>query len=291
MDKTRRLLLQTTAGLGALAPFLKLQQAMAATDLEFGSDMTEARAISEQAHTDLMMVPEMNMHGGEQVAMLVYPGMTMLDMVGPQYFFAAMMGSKVHLVCGDPDLKPIMGDTGFAIIPTMHFSDCPKDLDVLFAPGGTGGTINAMNDPETVDFMADRGSRAGYVTSVCTGSLILGQAGLIDSKRATSHWAAHHLLPQFGAIAVDQRVVRDGNTITGAGVSAGLDLGIAILNELRGEAYARTVQLNAEYAPEPMFVGGTPSTTPTEIYEPMHQMFAPFVVAAEEAARSRRTGS
>jgi putative intracellular protease/amidase len=137
------------------------------------------------------------MHGAEKIAMVCYEGMTMLDLVGPQYFFSSLMGAQVLLVTQDPAMKPIMGDTGFAILPTATFDTCPADLDVLFVGGGTMGTVRAMEDEAFVDFIADRGSRAKHITSVCTGSLILGQAGLLKGKRATSHWATRHLLPQL----------------------------------------------------------------------------------------------
>ena len=222
----RRTFLRNAAGLGAIAPFLSLQglmqQAMAQpSDAHpFGTTVEEATAIATQAHEDLMRYPGLKMHGSEQIAMLAYPGMTMLDLVGPQYFFASMMGAQVHIVSKDKALKPIMGDTGFAIVPTLSMTDCPNDLDILFVPGGTSGTVEAMLDDATIDFVADRGARAKHITSVCTGALILGQAGLLEGKRATAHWAAHHLLPEFGAIPVDERVVTDGRVVTGAGVSA-----------------------------------------------------------------------
>jgi cyclohexyl-isocyanide hydratase len=156
----------------------------------------------------------------DQVLMLVYPGMTALDLVGPQYMFAIMMGAKVHLV--GKTLDPVPCDTGFSIVPTMTFADAPSDAAVLFVPGGSDGTLAFIEDGPSLSFVADRGRRATYVTSVCTGSLVLAAAGLLDGYRATSHWAAPELLRHGGATPVDQRVVIDRNRITGAGVSAGL---------------------------------------------------------------------
>jgi putative intracellular protease/amidase len=131
--------------------------------------------------------------------------------------FASLLGAKVHLV--GKSMAPVTSDTGVTITPTTSFADCPRDLTVLFAPGGTEGTLAAMQDEEIRLFMADRGSRANYVTSVCTGSLILGAAGLLKGYRATSHWAAREALAELGAIPADERVVRDRNRITGAGVT------------------------------------------------------------------------
>ncbi|MEO0398134.1 MAG: DJ-1/PfpI family protein [Pseudomonadota bacterium] len=294
MTQSRRTVLRNAAGLGAFAPFVTLgalmQQAAAEepSPNRFGANAEEAREIAHQAHEDLANYPGFNMRGSEQIAMLVYPKMTMLDLVGPQYFFASMMGAKVHLVSKDTSLAPIMGDTGFAILPTISMADCPKELDILFAPGGTGGTIAAMLDNETMDFMADRGARAKHVTSVCTGSLILGQAGLLKGKRATSHWSARHLLSEFDATPVNERVVTDGKVVTGAGVSAGLDFALALLAQIRGKAYAKAIQLQAEYAPDPLFNAGTPETSDPALATPMHDMFATAIFKMKEAAKQKR---
>lgn len=288
MDTTRRNLL----GLAGLAPFLTLTatiQRAQAEGYRFGSTEEDAAKMMYTAHEDLMAYPDLNMHGAEEIVMVCYDGMTMLDLIGPQYFFASMMGAKVHLLSKDPELKPVMGDTGFAIVPTLSFENCPTDLDILFVPGGTVGTVGVMTDDVWIDFIADRGARAKHVTSVCTGSLILGQAGLLDGKRATSHWAARHLLPEFGATEVNARVVQDGNVMTGAGVSAGLDFALALLAQIRGEPYAKAIQLIAEYAPEPPLQAGTPETIEVALYEPLHEMFASTLFSMKEAAKDRRT--
>jgi len=282
MQTTRRNLLQ----LASLSPFLTLAAYMEKAEADinrFGDTPEEAKEIAAKAHHKLAENPDLKMHGTEEIAMLVYPKMTMLDVVGPQFFFNAMMGAKVHLVTKDSSLTPIMGDTGFAIVPTISMDDCPKDLDVLFVGGGTVGTVEFMSDQKSIDFVADRGSRAKHVTSVCTGSMILGQAGLLDGKKATSHWSIRHLLSDFGATPTNARVVQDGNVTTGAGVSAGLDFALTLLEQLRGTAYAQTVQLAAEYAPEPPVKGGTPESTPAAIREPMHAMYAEFILATKAA--------
>ena len=294
MNKSRRKFVLNAAQLTALMPVAALSKPVrnagvsTAGTQDFGSSAEEAYDIAYRAHEELANYPGFEMHGDEQIAMLVYPGMTMLDLVGPQYFFASLMGATVHLVSADAGLAPVTGDTGFAIVPTIDMKECPGDVDVLFVPGGTAGTVDAMLDERTVDFVADRGSRARFVTSVCTGSLLLGQAGLLDGRKATSHWATHHLLPEFGATPVDARVVTDGNVVTGAGVSAGLDFALQLLAELRGVPYAKAIQLQAEYAPEPVFDAGTPDSIDPALGEPMHRMFATAVYAMREAAGKRR---
>jgi cyclohexyl-isocyanide hydratase len=240
------------------------------------------------AHGTLTALPQMKMHGDEQVAMLIYPGFTALDLVGPHYFFACMMGAKVHLVSKARDRTPVPSDLGLAIAPTASFDECPSDLTAIFVPGGTQGTLAAMADAETLDFVAGRGGRAALVTSVCTGSLLLGQAGLLKNKRATSHWVARDSLQLFGAKPVNARVVTDGNVVTAAGVSAGLDLGLAIVAKLRGANYAQALRLQAEYAPEPPVRGGTPETTDPQVAKLMGEMLAPFSTMIARAAESRR---
>jgi putative intracellular protease/amidase len=224
-------------------------------------------------------------HGKEQIGMVLYPGMTALDLVGPQYMFANLMGATVHLLA--PNLRPVTSDTRMAIVPTTTFARAPRDLDILFVPGGGAGTLAAMKDEALLAFVADRGSRARWVTSVCTGSLVLGAAGLLRGYRATSHWVARDLLSEAGAIAVDQRVVQDRNRVTGAGVSAGLDLGLTLVGTMRDQPYAEAVQLLAEYAPEPPFRAGTPATAPTEITALMSDMFKEFRPQARSALRAR----
>jgi putative intracellular protease/amidase len=219
----------------------------------------------------------------DQIAMLVYPKMTALDLIGPQYLFASLMGATVHLV--GQSLAPVMSDTGVTITPTVTFEHCPRDLTVLFAPGGTNGTLAAMQDAATLAFMADRGPRARYVTSVCTGSLILGAAGLLKGYKATSHWSARDVLADFGAIPTDARVVRDRNRITGAGVTAGLDFGLQMVAELRDANYARNVELLCEYDPQPPFRSGSLHTASPEVQSTMRGMLAAFVSRAHDVAK------
>lgn len=218
------------------------------------------------------------------IAMLVYPGMTALDLVGPQYMLSAVAGARVHLV--SRSTAPVASDTGLAILPTATFAACPAELAILFAPGGTDGTLAAMADPDTRAFLADRGARAGLVVSVCTGSLLLGAAGLLKGYRATSHWAARGALAGFGAVPTDARVVRDRNRVTGAGVTAGLDLGLALVADLQGEAFAETVQLGCEYDPRPPFAAGSERGAAPAARDAVAASFAGFVAGAEALARS-----
>ena len=216
------------------------------------------------------------------VAMLMYPGMTLLDFVGPHE--TLHQHTDVHLVAASVD--EVRSDGGFPFRATVSLEDAPADVDVLFVPGGAG-TLEAMQDPQVLEFLADRGARARYVTSVCTGSLILGAAGLLNGYRATSHWSARHLLTHFGAQPTDGRVVIDRNRITGGGVTAGIDFGLTILAELLGRETAETVQLVLEYEPAPPFHSGTPAIAAPHVTAGVRQMLAPLVDGFAAAARAR----
>lgn len=262
-------------GLGSaalLAPLLAIERAAAQAKLQTQADM-----MADHSHMALMEKAfGPNLMGSEQIAMLLYPGFTALDLVGPYYFFACMFGAKVHLVTTQADLSPVKSDLGLAIAPTVTMADCPRDLDIFFTGGGSEGTLNVMTDKAAMAFVADRCLRAKHITSVCTGSMILGKAGLLKGKRATSHWSTRAVLADFGAIPVDARVVTDGKVTTGAGVSAGIDFGITVVAALRGKAYAQALMLQAEYHPEPPFPGGTLATTPADLGGMMNEMFAPL---------------
>lgn len=191
-----------------------------------------------------------------RIAILLYPGITALDVVGPQGLLAGFAPGTMHLVAAAPG--PIACDTGLTLLADTAFADCPAELDVLMVPGGDG-TPAAMRDPALIGFLRERAPRAAFVTSVCTGSLVLGAAGLLRGYRATSHWCVREsVLPLLGAIPVDERVVFDRNRVTAAGISAGLDFALALAARLRGADEARLAQLVAEYAPRPPFDAGTP---------------------------------
>jgi cyclohexyl-isocyanide hydratase len=197
-----------------------------------------------------------------QIGMLLYPGLTLLDLIGPQTVWS--WHAKIHLVWKTQDL--IVSDSGVAIQPTTTFADCPHDLDILFVPGGFG-TAAAMQDRAVLDFLAARAAHAKYVTSVCSGSLILGAAGLLQGYKATSHWASRDILPLFGAEPVEARVVVDRNRITGGGVTAGIDFGLVLLAKLRGDDVAKVTQLAMEYDPEPPFHAGSSKSAGPAVVE------------------------
>lgn len=222
--------------------------------------------------------------GSEQIAMLIYPGMTVMDLIGPHCMFGSLMGVKIDLVA--KTLDPVTSDAGVTIVPTATFQTCPSDLTVLFTPGGTDGTLAAATDAETLAFMADRGARAKYITSVCSGSLILGAAGLLKGYKATSHWACRDALAGFGAIPTDERVVRDRNRITGAGVTAGLDFGLSMVAELRDRVYAECCQLVSEYDPDPPFNAGSIKTAPNDVKVAMTKLLADFSHKATALAQA-----
>lgn len=187
---------------------------------------------------------------------LCFPKVQQLDLTGPYEVFASARGATVHLLW--KDLQPIRAATGLALTPDTRLADAP-DVDVLCVPGG-GGVNALLNDEEVLAFVRDKASRARFVTSVCTGALVLGKAGLLSGRRATTHWNALDFLPGFGATPVEERVVRDGNLITAGGVTSGIDFGLTVVAELMGRAEAETIQLALEYAPEPPFDAGSPRT-------------------------------
>jgi cyclohexyl-isocyanide hydratase len=217
-----------------------------------------------------------------QVAMLVYPDFTLLDLAGPQA--ALGLHGPTHLV--GKTLEPVATDAGISVLPTATFANCPNDLDVLFVPGGFG-TNDVMRDAETLAFLADRGRRARYVTSVCSGSLILGAAGLLKGYRAATHWACYEALAALGVEGVHERVVVDGNRISGGGVTAGLDFGLTLLAQLRGETTAKVTQLLMEYDPRPPFAAGTPETAGPEVTAIAEGMLRDTVAEGLHLAKQR----
>jgi cyclohexyl-isocyanide hydratase len=209
------------------------------------------------------------------ILMMVYPEFTALDLIGPQHVFSLLEGYEVHLVW--KDTKELTSDTGVPIRPTLAFKDCPKKPAVLFLPGGTTGTIAAMEDATVRDFVANTGANAGYVTSVCTGSLILGAAGLLKSYKATSHWLTLDQLKKFGAEPVSERVVIDRNRVTGAGVTAGMDFALTLAAKLNSEANAKAIQLMMEYDPKPPYPkDGTPKSANADNLKMLREMTKPF---------------
>lgn len=198
-----------------------------------------------------------------RIGFLVFPRLTQLDLTGPFEVLARLPGAVPRLVW--KTTEPVAADTGLMLVPHESFAGCAQ-LDMLVVPGGPG-TGDAAEDPEVVDFVRRQAAAARYVTSVCTGALILGAAGVLKGRRATTHWAAHHWLARLGAAPVKARVVRDGNLFTGGGVTAGIDFALTIAAEVAGPEVAQAIQLQIEYAPDPPFAAGSPDTAPAPVLE------------------------
>jgi len=196
-----------------------------------------------------------------EIGLLVFPKVQQLDLTGPFEIFASWPEARVRPI--GKTLEPIVSATGLKLFPDTSFADCPQ-LDVVCVPGGVG--VNALlADETTLDFLRRQAAGARFTTSVCTGALVLGAAGLIKGKRATTHWASHDLLAAFGAIPIEARVVRDGALMTGGGVTAGIDFALTLVAELAGREIAEAIQLNLEYAPAPPFEAGDPKSAPPDV--------------------------
>jgi cyclohexyl-isocyanide hydratase len=225
-----------------------------------------------------------------QFGLLAFPQVQQLDLTGPYEVFATWPRGRVRLVA--KTLDPVTSATGLVLKPDVSFGDCPQ-LDVLCIPGGAG--VNAlMADEPTLAFIRRQAEGARFVTSVCTGALVLGAAGLLRGKRATTHWASHHLLESLGAIPVHARVVRDGNLMSGGGVTAGIDFALTLIAELAGREVAEAIELSLEYAPAPPFEAGSPETAPAAVVEALRKRMAPILEErgrlAEAAARKLKLG-
>ena len=202
-----------------------------------------------------------------EIGFLVFPNVQQLDLTGAYEVFASWPEARVRLIW--KNREPIVSVTGLRLLPDETFDECPR-LDVVCVPGGDG--INALLVDEAVlEFLRRQAASARFVTSVCTGALVLGAAGLLSGKRATTHWASHDLLAAFGAIPTKGRVVRDGGLMTGGGVTAGIDFALSLVAELAGVETAQRIQLALEYAPEPPFAAGTPASAPVEVVAAMRK--------------------
>ena len=214
------------------------------------------------------------------IGMLVFPRMTQLDLTGPFEAFARIPDAKVHLLWKQKE--PVMSDTGLSLLPTMTLAECPP-LDVLCVPGGPG-QIDLMDDEEVIAFVRQQGQQAQYVTSVCTGSLVLGAAGLLNGYEATTHWMSMDQLEIFGAKPIKKRIVRDRNRITGGGVTAGIDFALYLAGVLVGEQTARMIQLSLEYNPDPPFTSGSPDSASAEIVAAVRTRATPMLEARRAAS-------
>ena len=195
------------------------------------------------------------------IGFLIYPGVTQLDATGPAQVLSRLPNAIIHMVW--KDLQPVSTDAGFSINPTDTFESCPQ-LDVICVPGGFGQRV-LMDDADTLAFLRGQAGGARYITSVCSGSLLLGAAGLLYGYKSACHWAFLDSLRMFGAEPVAERVVRDRNRITGGGVTAGIDFGLTLAAELAGDDIARAIQLFLEYNPQPPFDAGSPDRAGPEL--------------------------
>jgi cyclohexyl-isocyanide hydratase len=211
-----------------------------------------------------------------QIGLLVFPRVTQLDLTGPLQVFSSVPGAKVYLIW--KRIEPVASDSALVLTPTITFADCPQ-LDVICVPGGLG-TDDMINDEEMLDFLRRQAREAKYITSVCTGSLVLGAAGLLQGYRAATHWTAMEFLAAFGATPTKTRVCVDRNRVTGGGVTAGIDFALTLVSILINRQAAEAIQLRLEYNPAPPFNAGSPDTAPPEILALMKEKIA--------AAQARR---
>lgn len=220
------------------------------------------------------------------IAFLLFPGVTQLDLTGPAQVLSRLPGARIDLVWHD--LAPVPTDAGFSILPTARLADLAAP-DLVCIPGGMGVT-DVINDTMALNWVRDAGHQAAWVTSVCTGSLVLGAAGLLNGYRATTHWAWRDHLSLFGAEAVAARTVFDRNRVTGGGVTAGIDFALALVAKIAGDATARTIQLALEYDPAPPLDAGSPDTAGPDIvaaYQDRANRLAPDRADRLRAAAAR----
>jgi cyclohexyl-isocyanide hydratase len=204
-----------------------------------------------------------------QIGFLLFDNVTQLDFTGPLQVLSRLPNVTIHLAA--KRVAPVETDCGPFIVPTTSLSGCPS-LDILCVPGGFG-VNEVMQDPESIEFVRHQSNAAIYLSSVCTGAFVLGAAGRLQGRRATTHWRYHEYLAKFGAIPTRSRVVRDGNLFTGGGVTAGIDFALELAREIAGTAAAQAIQLGLEYDPAPPFEMGSPSNTPSSVREVVEQNY------------------
>ncbi|SDG70229.1 DJ-1/PfpI family protein [Pelagibacterium luteolum] len=219
-----------------------------------------------------------------QIGFVLFPKLTQLDLTGPAEVFYRVPGASVHLLW--KSLEPVSSDRGMSILPTRLFDECTS-LDLICVPGGPG-QIDLMSDEQTLDFLRRISPECKLVTSVCTGSLVLAAAGLLEGYRATCHWSSIDQLELLGAIPIAERVVKDRNRVTGAGVTSGIDFALTVVADLMGEEIAQEIQLQMEYDPAPPFAAGSPRSAPQKLVEATRDKLAPFIskrrMATKQAA-------
>jgi len=215
--------------------------------------------------------------GRTQIGLLLFPGLTQLDLTGPFEVFSRVRDADVHLVW--KTLDAVRADSGLSILPTTTPGECPP-LDVVCVPGGPG-TDALLSDTEVLDWLVSTAAHATFVVSVCTGSLLLGAAGLLNGRKASSHWASRHMLIHFGATPSRERVTVDGNIISGGGVTAGIDVALTVVARLRDQRAAELIQLGMEYNPQPPFSAGSPDTADEKLVASVLQTMMPRQVQRE----------
>jgi cyclohexyl-isocyanide hydratase len=215
------------------------------------------------------------------IGYLLFPNLTQLDFTGPLQLLSRLPGVQSHFIA--QTLAPVATDCGIGLVPTVTFASCPP-LDVLVVPGGFG-VQEAMVDPQVIDFVQRQAAGLRYLTSVCTGAFILGTAGLLRGRRATTHWAYHHLLTEVGATPVQARVVQDGSLFTGGGVTAGIDFALTLAATLADEPTARRIQLGLEYDPAPPFDSGSPKRADPALVEAVQSSYAPRIATFRQSLR------
>src|SRR5499426_84096 len=198
------------------------------------------------------------------IGFVIFPDLTQLDFTGPLQVLSRLPQSATHIVA--KSAGPVPSDCGLGLVPTHTFVNCPP-LDLICIPGGSEGVAGIINDRETIEFVRNKASVAKYVTSVCTGAFVLGVAGLLKGRRATTHWAYTDLLPLVGATYEKARIVKDGNVITAGGVTSGIDFGLSVIAEIAGETVAQAIQLSIEYDPDPPFDTGHPDRASDAVKE------------------------
>jgi cyclohexyl-isocyanide hydratase len=216
-----------------------------------------------------------------QIGSLLFDGLDQIDLTGPFEVLARIPNSTYRVFA--KTTEPVRDVRGLRITPDAALADAPQ-LDLLHVPGGFGQEA-LMDDEEVLGFIRRQAAGARCVFSVCTGALICGAAGLLKGRRATTHWAAFHLLPSFGAIPVNERVVVDGDMVFAAGVTAGIDGALQVAARLRGDEVAQSIQLYMQYAPEPPFASGSPETAPAAIVEGARRAVKTITEQREKTAR------
>lgn len=273
------------SGLGLLAglPFLG---AIAQAEPPIGKpEAVPSQPMSDDVHEAIMRP------GKERIAIVLYPQFTALDVIGPHHVFINMVGAKVLLVAKTKE--PVPCDTGYSITPNATFDEIIDKQTLVMVPGGTSGTIAAMEDAATIGFLKRHAADADWVGSVCTGSLLLAAAGLLKGYKATGHWLAREALRAGGAEPVAARYVEDRNRVTGAGVTAGIDFALRLVQKWRGTMYAKGVQMFMEYDPQPPFNSGSPTSPDADpamvgMLMAMHESFGPKCEAAIRSALAMR---